>query len=168
MNVQSCSVASGSGALTEETFQALLFTTQSTVETTRFLLQEGVSYVLTKKLNSDPIEALIGRIRQMCGGNDQLDARAVTAALDRIVKAKSLCPKEAETPDVDAEQVAATLSERFHDELEDLTHCQAPTPRSVAYSGLSYVGGYIAKLITDFGCGSCEILVTTCNKDNPL
>ncbi|KAH7940012.1 hypothetical protein HPB52_020274 [Rhipicephalus sanguineus] len=127
----------GNGALTEETFQALLFTTQSTVETTRFLLQEGVSYVLTKKLNSDPIEALFGRIRQMCGGNDQLDARAVTAALDRIVKAKSLCPKEAETPDVDAEQVAATLSEKFHDELEDLTQCHAPTPRSVTYSGLS-------------------------------
>ncbi|KAH9371482.1 hypothetical protein HPB48_017724 [Haemaphysalis longicornis] len=80
----------------------------------------------------------------MCGGNDQLDARAVTAALDRIVKGKALCTKEAETPDVDAEEVAATLSEKFHDELEDLAQCQAPTPRSVTYSGLSYVGGYIA------------------------
>lgn len=167
-NVQSCSVASGKGALTEETFEALLFTTQSTVETTRFLLQEGVRYVLTKNLNSDPVEALFGRIRQMCGGNDQLDARAVTAALDRIVKAKALCTNEAETPDIDAEEVAATLSEKFHDELQELTQCQAPATRSVTYSGLSYVGGYIAKLITDFGCGSCEMLVTTCNKDNPL
>ncbi|KAH6946526.1 hypothetical protein HPB50_013789 [Hyalomma asiaticum] len=67
----------------------------------------------------------------MCGGNDQLDARAVTTALDRIVKAKSICLKEAETSDVDAEQVAATLSGKFHNDLEDLRQCQAPTPRSL-------------------------------------
>ncbi|KAH6921047.1 hypothetical protein HPB50_027963 [Hyalomma asiaticum] len=77
-------------------------------------------------------------------------------------------PKEAETSDVDVEQVAATLSEKFHNDLEDLRQCQAPTPRSVTYSDLSYVGGYIAKLITDLGCGSYEMLVTTCNKDDPL
>ncbi|KAH9359778.1 hypothetical protein HPB48_022372 [Haemaphysalis longicornis] len=103
-------------ALTEETFEALLFTAPSTVETTRFLLQEGLSYVLTKNLNSHPVEALFGRMRQLCGGN----AEAVTAALDQI--AKALCTKQAY---IGAEEVSATLSARFHDKPEDLMQCQA-------------------------------------------
>ncbi|KAH6942561.1 hypothetical protein HPB50_007967 [Hyalomma asiaticum] len=88
--IQQNSTKSVNDGFTNETYQALLLTTRSTVETTQFLLEQGVSYVLTKKLNSDPIEAIFGRVRSMCGGNDTLDARAVTAALDHIVKLKSL------------------------------------------------------------------------------
>ncbi|KAH7957081.1 hypothetical protein HPB52_015086 [Rhipicephalus sanguineus] len=73
-----------SAGFTNDTYEALLLTTMSTVETTEFLLEQGVSNVLTKKLNSDPIEAIFGRVRSMCGGNDMLDARAITTALDHI------------------------------------------------------------------------------------
>ncbi|KAH9376298.1 hypothetical protein HPB48_021948 [Haemaphysalis longicornis] len=121
----------------EKTFVALLFTTQSTVETTRFLLQEGFSYVLSKNRNSEPVKALFKGIRQMCFDDDHFHARAFTATLDRIVKAKALCTKEAETPDIDAEEGTATLSEKFHHELGYLTQCQAPTTRSMTYSALS-------------------------------
>ncbi|KAH9367943.1 hypothetical protein HPB48_014565 [Haemaphysalis longicornis] len=75
--VQASSVASGNGAFTGETFEALLFTTKSTVETTRYLLTQGINYVLTRKPKQRPIEAVFGRVRYMCGGNDMLDARAV-------------------------------------------------------------------------------------------
>ncbi|KAG0431933.1 hypothetical protein HPB47_021325 [Ixodes persulcatus] len=166
--VQASSVASGNGAFTGETFQALLFTTKSTVETTRYLLTQGINYVLTRKLNSDPIEAVFGRVRYMCGGNDMLDARAVTAALDQIVKSKFARPPEVVTCDTDVDKLVSSLSVTFSDDLKELRKCTSAPPLSVTSSGLAYVGGYIAKLITDFGCESCAMLLTTSDKDQPL
>lgn len=166
--VQASSVASGNGAFTGETFQALLFTTKSTVETTRYLLTQGINYVLTRKLNSDPIEAVFGRVRYMCGGNDMLDARAVTAALDQIVKSKFARPPEVVTCDTDVDKLVSSLSVTFSDDLKELRECTSAPPLSVTCSGLAYVGGYIAKLITDFGCESCAMLLTTSDKDQPL
>ncbi|KAH6944398.1 hypothetical protein HPB50_002910 [Hyalomma asiaticum] len=43
-NIQEASIASGKGEFTDETYQALLFTTKATVETTRFLLGRGMKY----------------------------------------------------------------------------------------------------------------------------
>ncbi|KAG0437677.1 hypothetical protein HPB47_017336 [Ixodes persulcatus] len=86
----------------------VLFSTNSTVEVTRFLLRKGVSYVLTRKFNSDPIEALFGQLRFMCGGNGALDARAVTTALDHIVTKKALPSKGVAVQDEDAEEAAAS------------------------------------------------------------
>lgn len=166
--VQASSVASGKGAFTDETFEALLFTTKSTVETTRYLLTQGINYVLTRKLNSDPIEAVFGRVRYMCGGNDMLDARAVTAALDQIVKSKFARPPEVVTCDTDVDKLVSSLSVTFSDDLKELRECTSAPPLSVTCSGLAYVGGYIAKLITDFGCESCAMLLTTSDKDQPL
>lgn len=166
--IQASSVASGNGFFTGETFEALLFTTKSTVETTRYLLNQGINYVLTRKLNSDPIEAVFGRVRYMCGGNDMLDARAVTAALDQIVKSKFAKPHAVVMSDTDVDQLVTTLSVTFSDELKKLRECPAAPPLSVTCSGLAYVGGYIAKLIADFGCESCAMLLTTSNKDGPL
>ncbi|KAH6944764.1 hypothetical protein HPB50_004968 [Hyalomma asiaticum] len=100
------SVAACIGSFTDETYTALLFTAKSTVETVRFLLKQGVNYVLTKKFNSDPIEALFGKFRAMCGGNDALDARAVTTALTHIVKEKALPSKVADIRDENVEEAA--------------------------------------------------------------
>lgn len=56
----------------------------------------------------------------------------------------------------------------FSNELKKLRECPVAPPLSVTCSGLAYVGGYIAKLITHFGCESCAMLLTTSNKDGPL
>ncbi|KAH7971793.1 hypothetical protein HPB52_002792 [Rhipicephalus sanguineus] len=81
----------------------------------------------------------------MCGGNDTLDARAVTAALTHIVKEKALPSKDMGIRDENIEE------DDVIEELEALREPPRKPPNSVAYSGLVYVDGYIAKLITDVG-----------------
>ncbi|KAH7982528.1 hypothetical protein HPB52_005471 [Rhipicephalus sanguineus] len=157
------SVAAGVGNFTDEAYAALLFTTKSTVETVRFLLRKGVNYVLTKKFNSDPIEALFGKLRAMCGGNGALDARAVTAAFTHIVKENALPSKDMGIRDENIEEAAVSIPEDVIEELQALREPPRKPPNSVAY-----VGGYIAKLITDVGCETCAMLVTTYKTSNPL
>ncbi|KAH7978383.1 hypothetical protein HPB49_005380 [Dermacentor silvarum] len=166
--IQENSKARGNGGFTCETFEALRFTTKSTVETARFLLRNGVNCVLTRKLNRDPIEAIFGRIRFMCGGNDMLDARAVTTALDHIIKSETSIGKKLPIPCGDAEELAAALPQSLTEELNDLAeYPDTPSP-SVTYSGLVYVAGYIAKLISDFECDACSILLETHERSDPL
>ncbi|KAG0436679.1 hypothetical protein HPB47_017813 [Ixodes persulcatus] len=145
--VQEASLASGKGAFTEQTFHALLFTSRATVDATRFLLRRGVKYVSTKNFNSDPVETLFGRLRSMCGGNDVLDARSVTVALDNIVKGKALCSKQMEVEDADAEELALSVPQEVIADLENLKGQLCDPSPSVTYSGLVYVGGYIVKLV---------------------
>ncbi|KAH7957706.1 hypothetical protein HPB52_021916 [Rhipicephalus sanguineus] len=98
----------------------------------------------------------------MCGGNDALDARAVTAALNHIVKEKAL-------PSIDMGIRDENIEE--DDVIEELKALREPArkpPNSVAYSGLVYVDGYIAKLITDVGCETCAMLVTANKTSSPL
>ncbi|KAH7940874.1 hypothetical protein HPB49_007274 [Dermacentor silvarum] len=160
--IQDCSITTGVGSFTEEIHNALLFNTKSTVEVAQFLLRREVpNYVLTRKLNSDPTEALFGKLRFICRGNDTLDARVVEAALDHIVKKKVLPSKEAMKQGEDAEEAATPVSQDLIQELITLrAHPPAP-PLSLAYSGSVYVGGYIAKLISDLRCDACIMLVTT-------
>ncbi|KAG0415059.1 hypothetical protein HPB47_007779, partial [Ixodes persulcatus] len=119
--VQEASLASGKEAFTEQTFHALLFTSRATVDATR----------------------------SMCGGNDVLDARSVTVALDNIVKGKALCSKQMEVEDADAEELALSVPQEVIADLENLKGQLCDPSPSVTYSGLVYVGGYIVKLVTE-------------------
>ncbi|KAH9366648.1 hypothetical protein HPB48_000591 [Haemaphysalis longicornis] len=166
--VQDASLASGKGAFTEQTFHALLFTSRATVDATRFLLRSGVKYVSTKNFNSDPVEALFGRLRSMCGGNNVLDASSVTVALDNIVKGKALCSKQMEVEDTDAEELALSVPQEVIADLENLKGQLCDPSQSVTYSGLVYVGGYIMKLVSEFECDACVTMLMTTNKADPL
>ncbi|KAH7942975.1 hypothetical protein HPB52_003045 [Rhipicephalus sanguineus] len=105
----------------------------------------------------------------MCGSsNDALDARAVTAALTHIVKEKALPSKDMDIRDENIEEAAVSIPEDVIEELEALRQPPRKPPNSVAYSGLVYVGGYIAKLITDVGCDTCAMLVRTNKTSSPL
>ncbi|KAL1476480.1 hypothetical protein MTO96_036463 [Rhipicephalus appendiculatus] len=55
-----------------------------------------------------------------------------------------------------------------HMDLRSLLEYEACPSPSVTFSGLAYLGGYIAKLITDLGCDSCAALLTTNNREHPL
>ncbi|KAG0429073.1 hypothetical protein HPB47_024009 [Ixodes persulcatus] len=90
---------------------------------------------------------LFGRLRSMCGGNDVLDARSVTVALDNIVKGKALCSKQMEVEDADAEELALSVPQEVIADLENLKGQLCDPSPSVTYSGLVYVGGYIVKLV---------------------
>ncbi|KAG0433889.1 hypothetical protein HPB47_019505 [Ixodes persulcatus] len=85
---------SGKKFLSAETYEVLLLTSKSTVLCVKFLLESGFFYVLTRNLSSDPVELLFSSLRQMAGGNDCLDARAVTFSLERILRTGNLCPSQ--------------------------------------------------------------------------
>lgn len=113
----------------------------------------------------------------MCGQNDALDARAVTAALDHIVKKKALPSRETNEQRKDIKEAVASVPQhivqelflkKIVQELEVLREHSPTPPASVAYSGLVYVGGYIAKLIGKLGCDACVMLETTNNTSSHL
>lgn len=80
--------------LSAETYEALTLTSQSTVLRVRYLLDSGYFYVLTRDLSSDSVELLFSAMRQMTGGNDCLDTRAVTFNLEKILRTVIFCASE--------------------------------------------------------------------------
>lgn len=92
----------------------------------------------------------------------------MTTALDRIIKSQALISKKLTVPCVEAEELPAALPQSLTEELNDLSeHRDTPSP-SVTYSGLVYVARYIAKLICDFECDACSILLKTHERSDPL
>ncbi|KAJ1528983.1 hypothetical protein ONE63_007350 [Megalurothrips usitatus] len=81
----------GMAFLTTETYEALVFTSRSTAEFVRYLLDGiGILFVLTRKLQSDPVESTISTTRRLCGGNDMVDARAAVFAMEKILRLGTL------------------------------------------------------------------------------
>ena len=72
--------------LSEETYDALVFTCKSTASCIRHLLDEGFNYVLTRKFSTDDIERAHGAIRQQCGSNDHPHVAAALSAVDKIIR----------------------------------------------------------------------------------
>lgn len=71
-------------SFTKETCHALLFTTHSNVACIQHLLTEKkFKFVLTRKMLSDPIEAMFGFLRQSAGCDDTLDVRSTTSGLEK-------------------------------------------------------------------------------------
>lgn len=67
-----------------KTCHAILFTTQSNVASIRHMLTEKkFQFVLTRKMLSDPIEAMFGFLRQSAGCDDTLDVRSTTSGLEK-------------------------------------------------------------------------------------
>lgn len=61
--------------LSWQTFEGMQITSHSVVEATKFLLQEGVEYVLTERFCQDPIEEIFGSQRKIGRRNDNPDIR---------------------------------------------------------------------------------------------
>ena len=61
--------------LSWQTFEGVQITTHSVVEPTKFLLQEGVEYVLTERFCQDALEEYFGSQRKIGRRNDNPDIR---------------------------------------------------------------------------------------------
>ncbi|KAH6930153.1 hypothetical protein HPB50_011070 [Hyalomma asiaticum] len=73
--------------MTKETYEATVLTTRSTVALIEYLLDHvNFRYVLTRGLNSDPVESLFSCFRQYNGGNDRVDARAAVFTAEKLLK----------------------------------------------------------------------------------
>ena len=59
--------------LSWQTYKGFQLTVQSTIESTKFLLQEGMEYVLTERFSQDPAEELFGKQRQLGRRSDNPD-----------------------------------------------------------------------------------------------
>ncbi|KAH7932918.1 hypothetical protein HPB49_004897 [Dermacentor silvarum] len=73
--------------LSKKTYHALIFTTKSNVACIRHLLTaKSFRFVLTRKMSSDPIEAMFGFLRRSAGCNDMLDVRSAVCGLEKMLK----------------------------------------------------------------------------------
>nr|XP_058957561.1 uncharacterized protein LOC131784759 [Pocillopora verrucosa] len=59
--------------LSWQTYEGFQLTVQSTIESTKFLLQEGMEYVLTERFCQDPAEEFFGKQRQLGRRSDNPD-----------------------------------------------------------------------------------------------
>lgn len=59
--------------LSWQTYEGFQLTVQSTIESTKFLLQEGMEYVLTERFYQDPAEEFFGKHRQLGRRSDNPD-----------------------------------------------------------------------------------------------
>ncbi|KAL3243013.1 hypothetical protein MRX96_020690 [Rhipicephalus microplus] len=76
--------------MTKETCEATIMTTRSTVALIQRLLDNNFCYVLTRALNSDPVESLFSCFRQFNGGNDRVDARTAVFTAEKLLKVGNL------------------------------------------------------------------------------
>jgi hypothetical protein len=73
--------------LTKETSAALKITSRSTALCIDYLLNEAnFHFMLTRPLNSDPLEQFFGSVRQLMGGDFQCHAVAATQAVEKILR----------------------------------------------------------------------------------
>ena len=58
-----------------QTYEGFQITVNAVIEICKFLLQEGMEYVLTERLCQDPVEEYFGRQRKLGRRNDNPDIR---------------------------------------------------------------------------------------------
>ncbi|KAL1476183.1 hypothetical protein MTO96_036703 [Rhipicephalus appendiculatus] len=150
--------------LSAETYEALLLTSKSTVLCVKYLLESGFYYVLTRNFSSDPVELLFSSMRQMAGGNDWLDARAVTFSLERILRTGTLCPSEASNVEnvqsalrfTETDDVVVQIDELFTS-LEAMPMKRLPS--TIANASIAYIAGFVAKAVEERKiCSFCPSL----------
>lgn len=170
--------------LTKETYHALMLTTKSNVECTRYLLDVvSFKFVLTRKFSSDPIESFFGWIRRSAGSNDQTDVRSVLSGVEKALKtgiisaSKTSNVVDSSSHGSDALKVASKQKEvqasQFPVEarklLEDLLRSPASLLPTVDTAALAMVGGFVARVIQEkIACSSCISVVTKPASSAPI
>ncbi|KAG0436493.1 hypothetical protein HPB47_017916 [Ixodes persulcatus] len=173
---------SGHGArnrcMTKETYEATMMTTRSTVALAEYLLDNiNFRYVLTRCLNSDPVESLFSCFRQFNGGNDKVDARTAVFTAERLLKVGIVeAAKSGNAPtSYDAQtSVRSSAPQRPGDNLPPVIEMAArklmrelrlpdvcdQVSESLELAPLAYVAGYIALACDEkVTCPSCKTLL---------
>jgi hypothetical protein len=70
--------------LTKETLEAIIFTSRSTANCIKYLLDGGLHFVLTRRFSTDNIERFHGAVRNYCGNNDHPTVGQCLSAIERI------------------------------------------------------------------------------------
>ena len=131
------------------------------------LLSEGYDFVMTSRLQSDPIERRFSQYRQMSGGRFLASLREVTNS-ERIIRCRSLVNADinfwkedlgSDKPSLDFSALLALLSEH---EIEIAESTLDSSSEEVSTT----IAGYIAKkLVKRSNCDSCKSLLIASSMD---
>ena len=151
--------------LTSKTSYALVLTLRAQSGLIKELLSEGYDFVMTSRLQSDPIERRFLQYRQMSGGRFLVSLREVTNS-ERIIRCRSLVNADinfwkedlgSDKPSLDFSALLALLSE--HEIAES-------TLDSSSEEVSTTIAGYIAiKLAKRSNCDSCKSLLIASSMD---
>ncbi|KAH7956733.1 hypothetical protein HPB52_012256 [Rhipicephalus sanguineus] len=173
--------------MTKETYEATLLTTRSTVALIEYLLDHiNYRYVLTRGLNSDPIESLFSCLRQFNGGNDRVDARTAVFTVEKLLKVGILqaardgnAPLSSEmealvrlsVPDANTCTLPAAVeraTREFSSELAYLT-LRPQAEAELELAPVAFLAGYVVRACEKkVPCESCNALLQTAEATGPL
>ena len=146
---------------------ALVLTLRAQSGLIKELLSEGYDFLMTSRLQSDPIERRFSQYRQMSGGRFLVSLREVTNS-ERIIRCRSLVKADinfwkedlgSDKPSLDFSALLALLSEH---EIE----IAGSTLDSSSEEVSATIAGYIAKKLGKrSNCDSCKSLLIASSMD---
>ncbi|XP_063239296.1 uncharacterized protein LOC134540457 [Bacillus rossius redtenbacheri] len=179
-NIQKSS--SKQNKLSEETYEALVVTTQATVKCIQHLISVGFHFVLSRNLSSDDIELLFSHLRRKGGFNDMMDARACMYAIDTTLKTGLINPSA--TSNVERQTFKTLDAIAHHKRISELNTviCDVPveatgildenleeTPVTLQIASLAMIAGYLVRVAEEnFNCAYCLEQISTPDCDSPL
>ena len=158
--------------LTSKTSYALVLTLRAQSGLIKELLSEGYDFVMTSRLQSDPIERRFSQYRQMSGGRFLLSLREVTNS-ERIIRCRSLVKADInfwkedlgyDKPSLDFSALLALLSEH---EIEIAESTLDSSSEEVSTTIAGYIAKKLAKRSNCDSCKSSTRFLTT-SKQSPL
>ena len=153
--------------LTAQTASALTSTLRSHAILIDELVNEGYSFVMTSRLQSDPIEKRFSQYRQMRGGRFLVSLREVLNS-ERILSCRSLIKKDInfweENIQVDQdENVARVLDELFDNRSDEIIESVLDNHSTEVAITIS---GYVARKLTKRSkCEDCKTSLIACDND---
>ena len=153
--------------LTAQTASSLTSTLRSHAILIDELVNEGYSFVMTSRLQSDPIEKRFSQYRQMSGGRFLVSLREVLNS-ERILSCRSLIKKNInfweENIQVDQDKnVARVLNELFNNRSEEIIESVLDNHSTEVAITIS---GYVARKLTKRSkCEDCKTSLIACDND---
>ena len=143
--------------LSKQTFNALISTNQAIADLTSDLFNERYQYVLTGRLQTDPLERRFSQYRQMSGGRFLVSLNEIYRS-ESIIKLKTFLEKNIELTTITS-PITDEESIELHDFVqeisrEDFNHI---TISQDAIEVITFLSGYISRsLLKSTDCEECK------------
>ena len=126
--------------LPQQTFNALIQTNYAISELSLELLNEGYEYVLTGRLQSDPLERRFSQYRQLSGGRFLVSLQEVLRS-ESIIKLKTLLKRNFDVSSLCSPNISISLIKDYAQEilLNDHLHLTEDSQQVIVY-----ISGYIS------------------------
>ena len=147
--------------VSRQSFDALISTNRAIADLSSDLLNEGYKYILTGRLQTDPLERRFSQYRQMSGGRFLVSLKEVYR-LESILKLKTFLSKNIELTSIISSITDEELAilQDFVETInqENFDHI---TISQDTVDVLTFVSGYISRsLLESIDCEECKIALT--------